>query len=149
MEQRTAEYLLVRLKQQQFFSGQITAVKKDKRDKLKDRLGLYLDNQILRCAGRYQSLQMPEDKKYPTLISHQGELARLLIGEAHLRTMHMGLQSTLTELRQRWWITKGKATVKKYLRQCIMCKRHQGSRMRCLECHLYLPSKVTVVDLLK
>ncbi|VDD84959.1 unnamed protein product [Enterobius vermicularis] len=73
MEQRTAEYLLVRLKQQQFFSGQITAVKKDKRDKLKDRLGLYLDNQILRCAGRYQSLQMPEDKKYPTLISHQGK----------------------------------------------------------------------------
>ena len=124
MEQRTAEYLLVKPEQQQFFSEQITAVKKEKRDELKDRLGLYFDNQILQCAGRYQYLQMPEDQNYPTLISHQCELA--LIGDAHLRTMHMRLQSTLTELRQRWWITKGRATVKKYLRQCIICKRYQG-----------------------
>ena len=40
----------------------------------------------------------------------------------------MGLQATLTEVRQKWWITKGRATVEKCLEQCIICKIYQGKQ---------------------
>ena len=37
----------------------------------------------------------------------------------------MGLQATLSKVRQKWWITKERATVKKYLNRCIICKKYQ------------------------
>lgn len=113
-ELKTAEYLIVKLEQQQMFTKQFKALKEGKKEKLKDQLGLYLDDDLIRCAEPYKNFQMPKEKKYPVLISHRGELARLIINEAHIRSMHMGLQTTLNEVRQRWWITKGRATVKKY-----------------------------------
>ena len=36
-------------------------------------------------------LPLSEDTKYSLLIAHQGQLARLIINEAHLKVMHVGL----------------------------------------------------------
>ena len=49
-----------------------------------------------------KNLPLPEDAKCLVLISHQGQLARLIVIKAHLTTMHMGLQSTLAEVRRCW-----------------------------------------------
>lgn len=46
--------------------------------------------------------------------------------EARLQVLHMGLQTTLIKVRQKWWITKGRATIKKYLHRCLVCKIYQG-----------------------
>ena len=101
-EQQSAEHLLVRLEQQYIFNKQFMVVAKGTKEKLNDQLGLYEKDGILRCARHYKNLLLKQDTKYPVLIAHQGQLARLIINEAHLRTMHMGLQATLTEVRQKW-----------------------------------------------
>ena len=69
-EQQSAEYLLVRIKQQYIFNKQFMAVAKGTKEKLKDQLRLYEKNDILRCAGRYKNLSLKEDTKYPVLVAH-------------------------------------------------------------------------------
>lgn len=51
---------------------------------------LYLDNGIFKSAGRYQNLNLPHKAKYPALISRNGQIARLIIDEAHKALKHMG-----------------------------------------------------------
>lgn len=54
---------------------------------------------------------MPLETKYTVLLGHQGQVARLIINEAYLQMMHMRFQTTLNKVRQKWQITKGRATV--------------------------------------
>ena len=42
------------------------------------------------------------------------------------RVKHSGVKATLTELRSRFWIVKGRSVVRQVLYQCLICKRHEG-----------------------
>ena len=39
---------------------------------------------------------------------------------------HNGTKETLTELRGRFWIVKGRQVVRRILRRCVLCKRFEG-----------------------
>ena len=52
-EQQSAEIFLVRLEQQRLFDKQFSAIARKTKEGLMDQLGLYKNNGILRCAGRY------------------------------------------------------------------------------------------------
>ena len=45
--------------------------------------------------------------------------------KAHTRVFHIGIKETLTEVRTRYWILKGRLLVKRILRKCLMCKRFE------------------------
>lgn len=40
--------------------------------------------------------------------------------------MHNGVKDTLTELRSKFWLVKGRQTVKKLLHDCVTCRRYEG-----------------------
>lgn len=40
--------------------------------------------------------------------------------------MHNGVRETLTELRSRFWLTKGRQDIRKQIYNCVMCRRHEG-----------------------
>lgn len=63
--------------------------------------------------------------KLPVLLHHSGDSARLITENTRARVKNMGVLVSLNELRQRWWITKGRATAKRYIRKCCICKRYQ------------------------
>ena len=44
--------------------------------------------------------------------------------------MHGGVKSTLTELRSRFWVVKGRSVVRQILHQCAVCKRFEGQPYR-------------------
>ena len=44
--------------------------------------------------------------------------------------MHHGVESTLAWIRRRYWIIKGRKTVKNVLRKCVVCKRYQSKPLR-------------------
>ena len=90
-EQQSAE--IARLKQQRLFDKQFSAIARKARKRLTDQLGPYENNGILRCAGRYKNLPLSEVQ-----IARHGQLARLIINEAHLKVMRVGLQATPTEV---------------------------------------------------
>jgi hypothetical protein len=89
--------------------------------------GLFQDNsKIWRCGGRIQNADLPLSTIHPILLSKDHPLTGLYIRQAHERVMHSGVKSTLTELRSRFWVVKGRSIVRQILRRCTLCKRFEG-----------------------
>ena len=85
------------------------------------------DSGILRCRGRIDNAaSLPYSTKYPILLPSNHPLTTLYIHQAHARVLHNGVKETLTELRSRFWIVKGRAAVKRILHSCCTCRRYEG-----------------------
>ena len=49
---------------------------------------------------------------------------------AHDKVYHNGTKETLTEVRSRFWIIKGRSLVKKLIHECCICRRYEGPRYK-------------------
>ena len=49
---------------------------------------------------------------------------------ANERVFHNGIKETLTELRTRYWILKGRKLVQSVIQKCVLCKRLEGPPYR-------------------
>ena len=125
---------LIRAVQQSAYSGIITQLQTNRMTNLPPlvgQLGLYIDEQkLLRCRGRLKNAPLQDNTKYPILIPKDTYLAELIIRATHLMLMHAGLHETLTQLRQSYWILKGRQLVKRILHQCVTCKKVEGRPFR-------------------
>ncbi|XP_045459596.1 uncharacterized protein LOC123670134 [Melitaea cinxia] len=85
----------------------------------------FLDNiGILRVGGRLQRSQIAYDTQHPIILPAKSHLSKLVIKEAHLRTMHGGPLVMLNYLRSKYWILRAKDRTKKIYRECITCIRY-------------------------
>ena len=50
----------------------------------------------------------------------------LKVNGCHEIVMHGGVKATLTELRSRYWLVRGRQLVKNILHQCVVCCRFQA-----------------------
>ena len=66
---------------------------------------------------------IPENTRHPVLLYGKHYLTLLIVQECHERVFHGGVKDTLTEIRARYWIIKGRSLVRKCLQQCKLCKR--------------------------
>ena len=83
-------------------------------------------NGILRCKGRLSNSDLGFEGRQPILLPRKHRLTTLIIEDCHRKTYHSGLRATLAELRSRYWVPRGRQTVKKVIRDCLVCKRVQG-----------------------
>ena len=75
----------------------------------KVNLGLFVDDEgILRCSGRIQYFSLPYDSKFPMLLPNGHYFTKLIIAKSHEQVWHNKVQETLTQLRFRFWVIKGK-----------------------------------------
>ena len=49
-----------------------------------------------------------------------------IVQEAHDRVMHNGVKETLTEIRTKFWIVKGRILVRSVIYHCVVCRRFEG-----------------------
>ena len=97
-------------------------------EKLKGQFGLFLDKDgVWRCGGRLSKAEIPYDVRHPILLPRQHHLATLVVRCAHFRILHNGVKETLTEVRSKFWIVKGRAFVRKCIHQCVVCKKLEGN----------------------
>ena len=54
----------------------------------------------------------------------------MLILKFHEKCCHSGVNVTLNSLRTKFWIIRGRQTVKKYLKKCVTCKIVQGKTLK-------------------
>lgn len=86
----------------------------------------YLDPQgLLRVGGRIQDSVLPFDCQHPIILGNHF-VTRLLIANAHLRTLHGGSTLTLRLLFERFWIVRAKVLVKSVIAHCVPCTRSRG-----------------------
>ena len=95
---------------------------------LKAQLNLFLDGDgMWRCGGRLANVDVPYSTKYPLLLSRDHPLTPLVVDDAHKRVLHNGAKETLTEVRKRFWIVKGRSLVRSIIYKCVVCRRFEGA----------------------
>ena len=104
-------------------------LRKDK--KIKDmpslvrQLNIFIDrNGLLRVKTKLQRISNLGFYNFPIFMPRDSHLTRLIILSLHNKLLHAGCYVVLTELKKRFWITKGFVTVKKVLKSCVLCRRY-------------------------
>ena len=63
------------------------------------------------------------------IIPPKHHVARLLIEDSHQKLAHAGQEHILTQLRQQFWIPKGRSSVRKVVWSCLTCKKQRATKM--------------------
>ncbi|KAK6762531.1 hypothetical protein RB195_023306 [Necator americanus] len=70
--------------------------------------------------------EMRLNTKMPIYIDNDSDLARLIIIDLHCNNAHCGKDHILSLARQKYWIPQPSRAIKKYIKDCTICKRCQG-----------------------
>ena len=90
-------------------------------------LNLFTDeNGLLRCKGRLSNLDLPYSARFPILLDAAHYFTTLIVWSCHGRVMHGGVKETLTELRSKFWLVRGRNFVRKLIFNCVTCKKQDG-----------------------
>ncbi|XP_064481411.1 uncharacterized protein LOC135394547 [Ornithodoros turicata] len=83
------------------------------------------DDGILRLYGRLQHSEQPAATKHPILLPPASEawFTRLMVLREHERMAHAGVQETLHQIREDYWVIRGRQSVKYALHHCYFCRR--------------------------
>ena len=94
-------------------------------DQWKKLLNFFTDNQgvIRSSSGLPETEKFEFDQRHPVLLPLSNYFTKLLIIYTHDKVCHAGVKSTLTELRLKYWIIKGRQTVWKIINPCVRCKK--------------------------
>ena len=135
--------LIAKVRQQELRSGELTVAelneaelcliryeqsliqREERFPQLEKSLNLFTDETgILRLRGQLENANLEYSSMFPILVrdSHFGEL---LIRSCHIEAGHF-LDTTLSKLRERYWMVRARKVVKRVLRTCTDCRRHQA-----------------------
>ena len=99
-------------------------LKSDTYPQMKSSLGLYQDDEgMLRCRGRIGLSSLPHDTRFPILLPRGHHFTKLVILNGHDQVMHNGVAETLVQVRSKYWIVKGRQTVKNIISKCVVCRK--------------------------
>ncbi|UYV67841.1 hypothetical protein LAZ67_5002202, partial [Cordylochernes scorpioides] len=83
----------------------------------------YKDWLLTRRSNYSLNIRVPEEFKTPIILPGDHPFVEQLIWEVHLKNGHVGVQFILSKLREKFWIIRGRKTIKKIISKCIACKR--------------------------
>jgi hypothetical protein len=84
------------------------------------------DNGVWRCGGRLSNVDVSYSVKHPILLPRTHPLTELIVREARERVFHNGVKETLTEIRRKFWIPKGRSLTRYIIHRCVLCRRFDG-----------------------
>lgn len=86
------------------------------------RLKPFVDDYgILRVGGRLQKAKMAYIERHPCVLPGHNIITKLIIQNAHEKTLHGRPQQTIGLLHQLYWILKENRHVKSLIHQCVTC----------------------------
>ena len=98
-----------------------------KSNNLVNQLDVSIDKHgLLRCGGRLSYANLSEAARFPILLPPKERLTFMIIERIHRKTLHSGVSQTLSEIRHKFWIPHGRATVCKVLNECRVCRKLEG-----------------------
>lgn len=123
----SAEKYWIRKTQEKYFPKEQKALLMKKLIPRKSKisnLNPFLDeDNIMRLSGRLQNSNLTYSEAHPVILPEKNHFTNLLIKEAHENLAHSGVSETLVQLRERFWILKGRQQVKRIIRKCIICQK--------------------------
>ena len=89
-------------------------------------LGLVENNDLLICKEKLGNSELELQSMYPVILPRDDKSTNLIVIDCHERVGHLGVKSTLAEVRSRFWVPKGRQYVKKLLSKCFQCIRDRS-----------------------
>lgn len=124
--QQAEQYWIKRTQSESFPNEMVSLLKNidvDKNSKIIP-LKTFLDEcGLLRVGGRLQETCRSFTQKHPYILPGINTFSELLIRKADEDVMHSGLQATLNQLRETYWILKSQQMTKRFVKRCLICKR--------------------------
>ena len=115
-----AEKCVIRYVQKESFAGP--------QDERIFHLCPYTDNEgIIRLRTKVVERTDLGDFGIPAILPSSHPVVEMLVLRAHEKACHVGVQGLLSLLRERFWILKGRKTIRSILTKCVVCRRH-GAR---------------------
>ena len=104
-----------------------TSLKRNpKYESCSQEFGLFTDDTGLVRCGRVSNAEIDYETKHPILLERSHSVTILIVEECHRKVQHNSVKETLTELRSRYWLVKGRQFVRKSIHRCVTCRRMEG-----------------------
>ena len=130
-ELRDAEAICLRQAQADEFPAELDALRRKVALSRRSRLlplSPYLDaDGLIRVGGRLRHAKVEHESRHQVVLSPDHHVTRLIITDRHRRLAHSGPDHVLCSLRERFWILRGRATVKKWTAPCWLCKKRRAT----------------------
>lgn len=126
--------ICIRQVQEKEFFDDIRRLKENKVVRMTSNLKTlnpFLDSRnILRVGGRLRNADVTENIKHPIILGKRNDLVMLILADAHIKTMHGGINLMITYLMNKYWILGCKNLVKQYIHKCLTCARQRATRQQ-------------------
>ena len=87
--------------------------------------------EFIRCESRLKFAPLPYEAKIPYLISTEHYLADLIVRHLHGKLNNILIKQILAEIRQKYWICRGRNFIRKILKTCVLCRKYEGPPYQC------------------
>ncbi|XP_006815917.1 uncharacterized protein LOC102804413, partial [Saccoglossus kowalevskii] len=87
------------------------------------KLNPKLENGVLHVGGRLVNAPISQQARHPIILPRNHHVTELIVQHYHEQQGHIGPNQVLSEIRQKFWIVHGLATVKRVIGRCIKCRR--------------------------
>jgi transposase InsO family protein len=131
-----AEVAILRFVQHEAFQKEITALQRcthepekitiSKSSKISNLDPVLGDDGLLRVGGRLRNAPIAQEAKHPVILPSDCHISSIIIRHIHEAANHQGRNQVLAEVRQRYWIVKANAAVRKVVRRCVTCRKYQA-----------------------
>ena len=120
---------ILRYVQREAFAEDITALQTGKHvsssSKIK-RLSPILVDGLLRVGGRLERAPVEYEARHALILPKDGHVTDLIIRSSHCLEGHGGINHTLANLRQKFWLVHGRVSVRRVLNKCMTCRRRNA-----------------------
>ena len=120
-----AERAIIKATQSACFHDELTSLSSLQKV-VKKSSGIFKLDPILRVGGHLRNSEIEPDAKQPILLPKDNHVSHLIICHYHHVSGHSGIEHTLSLLRQKYWITQARASVRRFLSSCFDCQRRQA-----------------------
>uniref|UniRef100_A0A8D8XKE2 Uncharacterized protein n=1 Tax=Cacopsylla melanoneura TaxID=428564 RepID=A0A8D8XKE2_9HEMI len=123
-ELKSSRLICVKASQEEHYGKEIKMIKGKKFVHSLRTLSPFVDSTgILRVGGRLRNAPLPEEAKYPILISNKCHWVKLLIEHFHKVTIHGGPALVQSLIQRMFWIVGARSLIRKVIFKCISCFR--------------------------
>ena len=143
-----AESRIVRLAQNEAFATEMTCLKEGKAvpaSSTAHSLGVFLDDGLLRVGGRIQNARAKYDTRHPALLPKDHPLSRLILNSTHVKYLHAPVETTISAVRERYWIVGCRQMTRRMMRSCVTCRKQNSQPLKQVMAPLPEP-RVTAYD---
>ena len=81
---------------------------------------------LMRVSSRIQNDVIPWEARNPVLLPPDSKFTRLYVEMVHRVSLHVGYRQTLTNIRQQYFIPRGRKLVRSVISKCVICLKAEG-----------------------